>query len=136
MGFCLICEKGNFQEKKIDYIQKVGTHTLQAPIVASVCVHCQNALYPAQELQRANWIMAAHLARTGDIDKESFRYLREVLRLRVKDLGVMLGVTPTTITRWEKGSRTLDKKAATILARMVLNITEEKSERQSNLRFV
>lgn len=48
----------------------------------------------------ARFLMKKPFALTG----LEFRFLRKQMRMKAKDLAVLLGVTPTTVSRWENGA--------------------------------
>lgn len=64
---------------------------------------------------------AALVARSGEVTGETFRFLRHALGLRAIDVASMFAVAPETVSRWETGSREVDRLAWTTLATMAID---------------
>lgn len=71
--------------------------------------------------------MAEHVARSGNVSGDTFRFLRKVLGLQAKELSEIIGTPAETISRWEKGVRDVDKFAWVTLAAMVIDANEERA---------
>lgn len=71
--------------------------------------------------------IAVELARRGRCLPEAFRYMRNSIEHRASSLGELLGVAADTISRWERGTVPLDRRAFAVLGQLVIDEHEGES---------
>jgi len=77
----------------------------------------------------AHWLIA-----NGAVSKETFRFLRFTAKLKSKELAELLGTSPETITRWEKGQHPLPPAEWHIVASLALDRLRGSAETIERLR--
>lgn len=78
-----------------------GMMTLYCPTCQSDFPEIENV--PALHAKIAEILMRKPYVLTG----RELRFLRKEMRMKAKDLATVLGVTPTTVSRWETGEERL-----------------------------
>jgi putative zinc finger/helix-turn-helix YgiT family protein len=90
-------------------------------VPAEICEACGESFVSLEALERAELTIAAELARRGVRTGEAFRFMRKALGLKSKALAELFDLQPETVSRWEKGTQTLDPRAFALLGSVVVD---------------
>jgi DNA-binding transcriptional regulator YiaG len=115
---------------------RIGNRTFTGHLRATRCGRCRLAFIHATELERFELIVAERLARAGVASGEAFRFMRKSLGLRAADLAAQIGMTPETVSRWEKGRRKVDVAAWVVLGRLVVDRVQGRDDSQRLLAAI
>lgn len=117
---CVTCKEGEPRATEVRHTVMVGGRTFAAKLRADKCPACGEVFFDADTLVRFELGVAADLAEHGPVTGESFRYMRSAMGLPAADLAPLLGVTPETVSRWERGRRDVDRAAWATVGSLVL----------------
>jgi DNA-binding transcriptional regulator YiaG len=78
--------------------------------------------------------VAGKLARAGITDGEAIKFMRKAVGLSAVALAELLDTSPETVSRWERGVSRMDRAAFAILAGIVLEKADHRSETLDRLR--
>jgi putative zinc finger/helix-turn-helix YgiT family protein len=90
-------------------------------VPAEICASCNESYVAHDDLERAELTIAAELARRGVRTGEAFRFMRKALGLKSNALAELFDLQPETVSRWEKGTQTLDPRAFALLGSVVVD---------------
>lgn len=119
MKRCVECG-GKLERTTTRIVITAAGHKFTATLPARKCAACGETYTSAPDHMGAELAAAAMLARSGEASGETFRFMRHVLGLRGADVGALLGVTFETVSRWESGTRAVDRLAWAALASVVI----------------
>lgn len=104
---CIECESTNVQPRAVKHVEHVGSvRVADGTGFADVCLDCGAYSITAEQLSGYERRAAALVLReiptpTGAMVK----YAREALGLRQRELAMLLGAAPETLSRWENDQR-------------------------------
>lgn len=98
-----------------------GVRFVVEEVPAEICTSCNESYVADDDLARAELTIAAELARRGIRTGEAFRFMRKALGLKSNALAELFDLQPETVTRWEKGTQTLDPRAFALLGSVVVD---------------
>lgn len=116
---------------------EVAGHRFIRTLPAQRCSRCGAETVEGADIQGFEWLVAGELARHGEVSPQSFSFMRRVLGLKAAELADLLDVRPETISRWENAKQSIERRAAALLASMVIDKLEGRSstlERLQTLR--
>lgn len=104
---CIECESTNVQPQAVKHVEHVGSvRVVDGTGFADVCLDCGAYSITAEQLsgyerRAAALVLREIQAPTGAMMK----YARKALGLRQKELAILLGTVPETLSRWENDQR-------------------------------
>jgi putative zinc finger/helix-turn-helix YgiT family protein len=98
-----------------------GVKFVVEELPAEICASCNESYVTDEDLSRAELTIAAELARRGVRTGEAFRFMRKALGLKSNALAELFDLQPETVSRWEKGTQTLDPRAFALLGSVVVD---------------
>lgn len=107
---------------------KVGSHTFSSPLPAIKCPRCDEHFFAAADLERLELLAASAFVRAGESSGEVLRFMRKALNLRAAELAELLDVTPETMSRWETGKQSLDRRAMAVVGALVVERVSGRSD--------
>ena len=121
---CISCTNQTLVTQKQQHTLTVSNYTFEAALPVIHCNSCSENYWDGQAIERFELMVAAWLAKEGVSSGESFKFMRKVLGLRAVELANLLDVAPETLSRWEQGHRSADRKALSILGSLVIDQLE------------
>lgn len=126
---CTQCGGRHLRAGTVDHELTVGgVRFVVDGVPAAICETCGESYVVLGDLERAELTVAAELARRGIRSGESFRFMRKALGLRANALAELFDLQPETLSRWEKGTQTLDPRAFALLGSLVVDRLEGRDE--------
>lgn len=98
-----------------------GLNVVVDGVPAEVCNTCSASSVALDDLAGAELTVAAELARRGLRSGESFKVMRKALGLRANAMAELFDLEPETLSRWEKGTQTVDPCAFALLGSLVVD---------------
>src|SRR5689334_13136098 len=134
MANCIQCKEGQLKNG-VDLAKvRVGPHTFVAKVPVRKCTKCKEVYWNGPALAQLEVRAAVELALAGEASADAFRLQRRVLGLKAKDLAGLLDLTPEQISKYENGKAVVDRRAAALMANMVLEQVEGRSETLDHLK--
>lgn len=118
MKQCAKCQ-GTLSATEVPEEVTVAGATFAGKVAARRCDACGELYVAAEDALRFDLRVARELGSRGAATGEAFRFMRKTLGLRAVDLAELLGVAAETISRWERGERSVDRAAFTVLGVLV-----------------
>jgi putative zinc finger/helix-turn-helix YgiT family protein len=131
---CLRCGKGSLRSKKRPAVRTVAGHSFKASVPALVCDSCGAAFFNGPALGDFDLAVANKLARAGVSDGEAIKFMRKAVGLPAMMLAELLDTSPETVSRWERGVSRIDRAAFAILAGIVMEKADDRSDTLERLR--
>src|SRR3954467_14646614 len=131
---CSRCGKPALRAKKHPAIRTVAGHSFKATVPALVCASCGAVYFNGIALGDFDLAVANKLARAGVSDGEAIKFMRKAVGLPAVTLAELLDTSPETVSRWERGVSHIDRAAFAILAGIVMEKTEDRSDTLERLR--
>lgn len=100
---------------------------------SATCPQCGAGAVEDDSVRALELSAADALARRGVRTGEVFKFMRKALGLRAADLGKLIDIDPTTISRWECGHQDPDIRAFALLAEMVADQIHGRTETRDRL---
>ena len=137
MKRCVECENDNFEKTKVPHrVRVTSTFKVDVEIPARQCTKCAETYTDGADMERAEFEVARRVADSGVVTGETFRFMRRALGLQSKELAELLGVEPESVTRWEKGDRTMAPLAWLALAMLVVDRANGREDSQKMLKAI
>ena len=133
MAKCVQCRDGELKTGKALGKIRVGKHEFSAEVPVRQCSKCNETYWNGPAMERLEMKAAAELARSGEVSAEAFKLQRKTLGIMGKDLAGLLDLTPEQVSKYENGKAVIDRRAAALLATMVLE--EESGRRDTRERL-
>lgn len=111
-----------------------GELVVSVTVPAEVCDACGESLIADDDLARVEHAVTRALVSAGSMHPNALRWLRKAADLRSMDLAELLGVAPETVSRWEHGSRTIDRAALALVASLALDALDGITTTRDRLR--
>lgn len=77
-------------------------------VKVTACSRCAETFVNIEALAGFYLHVARQLVKVGVSGPQGFRHLRKAMELQSGELAELLGVTPETVSRWEKGKRSIE----------------------------
>jgi putative zinc finger/helix-turn-helix YgiT family protein len=120
MAKCVSCGRGTMKVGKAIGKIRVGSHEFSAEVPVRRCSSCKETYWNGPAMERLEIKAAAELARVGEVNAAAFRLQRKALGLLAKELAQLLDLTAEQISKYENGKAAIDRRAAALLATMLL----------------
>ena len=133
MAKCVRCREGELKAGKAIGKLRVGNREFSAEVPVRECASCGETYWSGPAMERLESKAAAALARAGEVSPEGFRLQRKTLGLMAKELAWLLDLTPEQISKYENGKATIERRAAALLAAMVLEEESGRSDTRERL---
>lgn len=119
--------------QKLSAQHRLGRYRFSGKVRAYYCPQCRFNHVDGRALDRFERSVAMHIARKGLMGSATFRFLRRASGLRGSELASILGVSKSTLWRWEHGSAPQRAAFATLCA-LTKATLEGKAERAKRLQ--
>ena len=134
MATCVQCKQGELKPGTAEAAVRVGKHTFRAPVPVRRCAKCSETYWNGPALAKLEEKAAIELARSGEASADAFRLQRRLLGIKAKDLARLLDLTPEQISKYENGKAPIDRRAAALVATMVLERAKGRSDTLERLK--
>jgi YgiT-type zinc finger domain-containing protein len=134
MKRCVACNGEAFVETTEPDEVTVAGRTFTGDVLAKRCATCGEVYVDAPALARFELAVATSIADAGDVNGETFHYLRHALGFTGAALGELLAVPPETISRWETGQQSVDRMAWATVATLATERAEGSTRTFARLR--
>ncbi|TMB19585.1 MAG: helix-turn-helix domain-containing protein [Deltaproteobacteria bacterium] len=131
---CSRCGNTGLDEKKRPATRTVAGHSFKASVPALVCDSCGAIYFNGPALENFDLAVANKLARAGVSDGEAVKFIRKAVGLPAVTLAELLDTSPETVSRWERGVSRIDRAAFAILAGIVMEKADDRSDTLERLR--
>ena len=131
---CSRCGNTGLDEKKRPATRTVAGHSFKASVPALVCDSCGAIYFNGPALENFDLAVANKLARAGVSDGEAVKFIRKAVGLPAVTLAELLDTSPETVSRWERGVSHIDRAAFGILAGIVMEKADHRSDTIERLR--
>lgn len=111
-----------------------GELVVSVTVPAESCDACGESLIADADFARAENAVTRTLVAAGSVHPEALRWLRKAADLRSMDLAELLGVAPETVSRWEHGTRKIDRAALALVASLALDALDGITTTRDRLR--
>lgn len=128
MTTCPKCDASDWKPTTYLYRRDFDGRSLSAELPARRCTNCGEVLTSGPAGVKADKAITRSLARSGEVGPEGFRWLRRAAGLPAKRLAGLLDVTPGTVSRWENGKQTLDRRAIALVCALALQAGGEQAD--------
>ena len=95
---------------------------------------CGAIYFNGPALENFDLAVANKLARAGVSDGEAVKFIRKAVGLPAVTLAELLDTSPETVSRWERGVSRIDRAAFAILAGIVMEKADDRSDTLERLR--
>ncbi len=124
---CAQCGNKDLKASTVEHEVRIGDRVVRGMVPTMKCPKCGDTLTEGTDLERMEAEVAEAVIGAGIVDGGTFRFLRHQLGMQAKDLAPLLGTSPETISRWEKGVRDVDRPAWLALAMLVADKRDGRS---------
>jgi DNA-binding transcriptional regulator YiaG len=93
-----------------------------------VCGSCGAAYFDGPALGNFDLAVANKLARGGVSEAEAIKFMRKAVGLPAVTLADLLDTSPETVSRWERGVSHIDRAAFAIVAGIVMEKADHRSD--------
>lgn len=107
---------------------------MSVTVLAQVYDLCGESLIAYADLADAEPSVTRALVAVGWAHPDALRWLRKAAALRANELAGLLGVAPETVSRWEHGTRTIDRAALALVASLALDALDGVTTTRDRLR--
>ncbi|MBL8605566.1 MAG: helix-turn-helix domain-containing protein [Myxococcales bacterium] len=123
MKQCVKCN-GALSATEVREEVRVAGATFAGLVRARRCDGCGEVYIAAEDAMRFDLRVARELGIRGAATGEAFKFMRKALAMRAADLAGLLGVAAETVSRWERGERSVDRAALTVVGALVVDKLE------------
>ncbi len=131
---CFRCRNPGLHAEKRPASRTIAGHNFKASVPAIVCNSCGAVYFDGPALGDFDLAVAGKLARAGVSDGEAIKFMRKAAGLPAVTLAELLDTSPETVSRWERGVSRMDRAAFAILAGIVLEKADKRSDTLDRLR--
>lgn len=131
---CSRCGNSGLRPAKRPATRTVAGHSFKASIPALVCNACGAVYFDGPALGDFDLAVANKLARARVSEGEAIKFMRRAAGLPAVTLAELLDTSPETVSRWERGVSRIDRAAFAILAGIVMEKAENRSDTLERLR--
>ncbi len=133
---CVSCGKSALADTRQEQDLTVAGHTFTSTLPAQRCRSCGEIYFSASSLEAFELQVAASLAKAGERSGSALKFMRKASDLRANELAELLDLAPETIYRWESGKLSIERRALALLASMVLEKSEGRTNTLDELRVL
>ena len=131
---CSRCGNTGLHVEKRPATRTIAGHSFKASVPALVCDACGAVYFNGPSLGGFDLAVANRLAHAGVSDGEAIKFMRKAVGLPAVTLAELLDTSPETVSRWERGVSHIDRAAFAILAGIVIEKTDNRSDTLERLR--
>ncbi len=131
---CSRCGNTGLRVDRRSATRTVAGHSFKASIPALVCNACGAVYFNGPALGDFDLAVANKLARARVSDGEAIKFMRKAVGLPAVTLAELLDTSPETVSRWERGVSQIDRAAFAILAGIVMEKANNRSDTLERLR--
>src|ERR1700682_3441902 len=131
---CSRCGNTGLHVEKRTATRTIPGHSFKASGPALVCEACGAVYFNGPSLGGFDLAVANRLAHAGVSDGEAIQFMRTAAGLPGVTLAELLDTSPETVSRWERGVSHIDRAAFAILAGIVIEKTDNRSDTLERLR--
>ena len=124
---CCECENYQMVDAEVEERLTVAGRAFVVVVPGTECLQCGNTYLRYDAMIAVKRSVAMELVRHGDVNAETFKYMRKTIPMSVAELAPLLHVAPETVSRWESGEQPIEPNAAALLALMVVEAIEGRS---------
>ena len=106
---CLDCGGTAFKAATVPHAMTISGRTLRGELPARKCTACGDATVHARDLGAWEGAVVQYLAAHGPATGEALSFMRRANGLKAQEFAELIGVTPTTVSRWEHAKKPLDR---------------------------
>ena len=125
---CGLCGVGVRRDVPYPTKREFDGQTFAADVPATKCDTCGEVLISGPGLVAFDRAVTVRLAHSGKVGPRGFRWLRGAAGLEAKRLAGLLDVTAGTVSRWENGKQTLDRRAIALVCALALQAGGEQPD--------
>lgn len=111
-----------------------GELVVSVVVLAEVCDVCGESLIADADVAHAHHAVTRALVAASSTHPDALRWLRKAADLRANELAGLLGVAPETVSRWEHGTRTIDRAALALVASLAFDAIDGMTTTRDRLR--
>ncbi|MEA3546845.1 MAG: type II toxin-antitoxin system MqsA family antitoxin [Thermodesulfobacteriota bacterium] len=130
MNKCYSCGE-NIQviKDKPYHYTECGLDVVLCGITQYVCPACGEKYASIPNMQKLHRFIGTHICqkRRALLKPEEIKFLRKDLQLKSKELANLLGVTPSTISRWENGKKQIGEPYDRLLRSIFMMYASEQA---------
>ena len=106
-----------------------GLNVVLYGITQYQCPQCKESYAAIPNVSRLNRIIGTHICRERKalLTSEEIKFIRKDLHLKAKDLALIMGVTPSTVSRWENGKKDIGEVHDRLLRSIYMMYATEES---------
>lgn len=124
---CVACGfDGPMEASSSDESVTVCGHTFTGAVPAERCSQCGETYTEAEGHRALALSTARALIDAGEVNGAALRFFRHSLGLTGVSLASLLGVSPDTVSRWERDERGVDRLAWVAVAGLILDELEDR----------
>ena len=123
MKSCPTCSNEQLSLGSVSETTEVMGRRFHALLPAWICSNCNENFVSDSDLERYELAIAGHLAKAPP-SAQAFAYMRRALGLKALELAELLHARAETVSRWERGVRSIDWRAFALLGKLVLERIE------------
>ena len=130
MEKCYSCGENLTTIKDKPYkFDECGLNVVLYGITQYVCPSCKESYASIPNISKLHRIIGAHICtkRKALLQAEEIKFLRKDLHLKAKELALTLGVTASTISRWENGKKEIGEAHDRLLRSIYMMHASEKA---------
>src|ERR1700694_2196802 len=116
---CASCRNGALKSVQAEDEIVVGGAHFVGLLPGRRCQSCGETFFDSSVVRSFELVVAQVLGRQGLRSGEVFRFMRKALGMTAVELAELLDGTPETVSRWETGKWTVDRRALAILSALV-----------------
>ncbi len=134
MNRCVKCGSKGLRAVEVAETVTVGNLEFEGSVQGWSCDACGETYLAGPDVGSYEALVSRWLAEHGIGTREAFRFMRKSLGMRAVDLAGLLGVTPETVSHWETGKHELPRNAVALLAAMVIEQADGRTDTIDRLR--
>ncbi|HHB75609.1 MAG TPA: helix-turn-helix domain-containing protein [Desulfobulbus sp.] len=94
------------------------------------CPVCKETYAAIPNVSKLHRVIGTHICRERKalLTPEEIKFLRKDLHLKAKDLAMIMGVTPATVSRWENGKKEIGEAHDRLLRSLYMMYATEQSK--------
>ena len=133
MRACMRCKVPLRRTTRVLEDDVAGRH-FELKVAAAHCPECGEVFLPPASLKKFELHVAEELARDGPPTGEALHHMRTALGMPAVQAAKLLGVTPETISRWERGKREANARMVILFGVIVRDAAAGESTTLENLQ--
>ena len=134
MNRCVKCGSNGLRAVDVAETVTVGNLGFEGSVQGWTCDACGETYRAGPDVGLYDKLVSKWLAEHDVATREAFRFMRKASGMRAVDLAGLLGVTPETVSHWETGKHELPRNAVALLAAIVLEQAEGRTDTVERLR--